>query len=145
HYSPCRDQHVPQLERRCEETLFRSQCRRHPDLECPPGRRHSPSTHRPPGVAARRSTLTGRTTMSEQASNPEIGQSIQTGAILTNYHDIGSGEPVLLLHGSWPGVSSWAIWRLPIQGLKYQLRLLSPDLAGYGYTQVPLCIEYSRQ
>lgn len=83
--------------------------------------------------------------MSEQANNPEIGQSIQTGAILTNYHDIGSGEPVLLLHGSGPGVSAWANWRLPIQGLKDQFRLLAPDLAGFGYTQVPEGIEYSRQ
>ena len=50
--------------------------------------------------------------------NPEIGQSIQTGAIVTNYHDIGIGEPVLLLHGSGPGVSAWANWRLTINNLR---------------------------
>ncbi|MBV2135113.1 alpha/beta fold hydrolase [Pseudomonas sp. MAP12] len=77
--------------------------------------------------------------------NPEIGQSIQTGAMVTNYHDIGSGEPVLLLHGSGPGVSAWANWRLTIQNLKDDFRLLAPDLAGFGYTQVPEDIVYSRQ
>ena len=36
--------------------------------------------------------------MSEQ--NPEIGMSVKTGDYLTNYHDQGNGQPVLLLHGS---------------------------------------------
>jgi 2-hydroxymuconate-semialdehyde hydrolase len=77
--------------------------------------------------------------------NPEIGQSIQTGAIVTNYHDIGAGDPVLLLHGSGPGVSAWANWRLTINNLKDRFRLLAPDLAGFGYTQVPEGTQYSRQ
>lgn len=76
--------------------------------------------------------------------NPEIGQSIQTGSSVTNYHDIGSGEPVLLLHGSGPGVSAWANWRLSIQSLQGDFRLLAPDLAGFGFTQVPAGIDYSR-
>ncbi|AYC31299.1 alpha/beta fold hydrolase [Pseudomonas cavernae] len=83
--------------------------------------------------------------MNSPVSNPEIGLSIQTGNILTNYHDVGSGEPVLLLHGSGPGVSAWANWRLPIQSLSADFRLLAPDLAGFGYTQVPDDIVYSRQ
>ncbi|WP_219060068.1 alpha/beta fold hydrolase [Pseudomonas sp. UMAB-08] len=77
--------------------------------------------------------------------NPEIGQSIQTGSIVTNYHDVGSGEPVLLLHGSGPGVSAWANWRLSIQSLKNDFRLLAPDLAGFGFTETPQEIVYSRQ
>lgn len=83
--------------------------------------------------------------MNSPVNNPEIGLSIQTGNILTNYHDVGSGEPVLLLHGSGPGVSAWANWRLPIQSLSGDFRLLAPDLAGFGYTQVPDDIVYSRQ
>lgn len=77
--------------------------------------------------------------------NPEIGQRIQTGSVVTNYHDIGSGEPVLLLHGSGPGVSAWANWRLSIQGLKDDFRLLAPDLAGFGFTETPADIVYSRE
>ncbi|MEJ2160963.1 MAG: hypothetical protein P8X53_10855 [Chromatiales bacterium] len=32
--------------------------------------------------------------------NPEIGASIDAGGLVTNYHDAGSGKPVVLLHGS---------------------------------------------
>ena len=77
--------------------------------------------------------------------NPEIGQYIQTGTLSTNYHDAGSGEPVLLLHGSGPGVSAWANWRLSIQSLKHDFRLLAPDLAGFGFTRTPADTRYTRQ
>lgn len=70
-------------------------------------------------------------------SNPEIGRSIECGPVLTNYHDVGQGAPVLLLHGSGPGVSAWANWRLVLQGLQDRFRLLAPDLAGFGYSQSP--------
>lgn len=33
-------------------------------------------------------------------SNPEIANSIKTGSFNTNYHDLGSGEPVFFIHGS---------------------------------------------
>jgi 2-hydroxymuconate-semialdehyde hydrolase len=75
--------------------------------------------------------------MSNPASNPEIGQTIQCGPVLTNYHDIGTGEAVLMLHGSGPGVSAWANWRLPQARLKSDFRLLLPDLVGFGYTPAP--------
>lgn len=78
------------------------------------------------------------------AANPEIGRSVATGDLVTNYHDVGSGAPVLLLHGSGPGVSAYANWRLPIQHLSGDLRLIAPDLAGFGYTEVPDGTAYTR-
>ncbi len=78
-------------------------------------------------------------------ANPEIGKSIQTGEIQTNYHDVGTGEPILLLHGSGPGVSAWANWRLTIQALQNQFRLIAPDLAGFGYSQFPENTQFSRE
>ena len=78
-------------------------------------------------------------------SNPEIGKSVECGAITTNYHDVGTGAPVLLLHGSGPGVSAWANWRLPLQSLAGQFRLLAPDLAGFGYTRSPATVEHNKQ
>ena len=77
-------------------------------------------------------------------TNPEIGKSIQCGAIQTNYHDVGQGEPVLLLHGSGPGVSAWANWRLTIQALQNDYRLLAPDFAGFGYSTFPEDISFNR-
>lgn len=76
-------------------------------------------------------------------TNPEIGRAVRTGDITTNYHDIGSGEPLLLLHGSGPGVSAWANWRLPIEHLAARFRVLAPDLAGFRFSQVPDDISYT--
>lgn len=79
------------------------------------------------------------------APNPEVGSRIRTGALETNYHDIGSGPPVLFLHGSGPGVSAWSNWRLPFAKLSNQMRCVAPDLAGFGYTPVPPQWTYSRE
>ena len=76
-------------------------------------------------------------------SNPEIGRSIHAGGIQTNYHDIGQGEPVLLIHGSGPGVSAWANWRLNIPALAEKLRVLAPDMVGFGFTERPDGIQYN--
>lgn len=80
-----------------------------------------------------------------QSTNPEVGRSLRTGPLVTNYHDVGEGPPVLLLHGSGPGVSAWANWRLPIEHLAPHLRLLAPDLAGFGYTPVAAGTEFTRE
>lgn len=67
--------------------------------------------------------------------NPEIANSISAGGIRTNYHDHGDGEPVLLIHGSGPGVSAWANWRLTIPELAQQYRVIAPDMAGFGFSE----------
>ena len=81
--------------------------------------------------------------MSASAS-PEIGRSLQAGAILTNYHDQGSGRPVVLIHGSGPGVSAWANWRLNIGPLAEHFRVLAPDMAGFGFSERVPGITYTK-
>lgn len=71
------------------------------------------------------------------------GRTIEAGGIVTHYHDTGSGEPVLLLHGSGPGVSAWANWQHNIPVLAAQYRVIAPDIVGFGYTQRPDDIHYS--
>lgn len=66
---------------------------------------------------------------------PEIANQIQTGAFITNYHDVGMGYPVVLLHGSGPGVTAWANWNKLFPLLKKDFRLLAPDMAGFGFTE----------
>lgn len=75
-------------------------------------------------------------------TNPEIGKSIVANGIVTNYHDVGSGAPVLLIHGSGPGVSAWANWRLTIPALSQQCRVIAPDMVGFGFSQRPADICY---
>jgi 2-hydroxymuconate-semialdehyde hydrolase len=75
-------------------------------------------------------------------TNPEIGKSIVANGIVTNYHDVGSGAPVLLIHGSGPGVSAWANWRLTIPALAQQCRVIAPDMVGFGFSERPADIQY---
>lgn len=79
--------------------------------------------------------------MSEE--NPEIGQSVDVNGITTNYHRVGSGAPLFLIHGSGPGVSAWANWRLILPGLSEHFDVIAPDIVGFGYTDRPEGFEYN--
>ena len=75
-------------------------------------------------------------------TTPEIGKAVMAGNLNTNYHDYGQGAPVLLIHGSGPGVSAWANWRLVIPELAKTQRVLAPDMVGFGFTERPQDIVY---
>ena len=68
-------------------------------------------------------------------THPEIGQTLTAAGIATNLHDLGSGFPVLLIHGSGPGVSAYANWRLVMPELAKQVRVIAPDMVGFGFTE----------
>lgn len=75
--------------------------------------------------------------------NPDMGRSLRTDGFNTNLHDVGSGKPVVLIHGSGPGVSAWANWRLAIPFLSQKFRVIAPDVVGFGFTDRPAGIEYT--
>jgi len=75
------------------------------------------------------------TTPPVSKSDPEVAQSIRAAGILTNYHDLGRGFPALFIHGSGPGVSAWANWRLVMPPLAERMRVIAPDMAGFGFTE----------
>jgi pimeloyl-ACP methyl ester carboxylesterase len=71
----------------------------------------------------------------ESAQSPEVGTSITAGGLPTNVHMRGeTGETILLLHGSGPGASAYANWRLTMPALEQHFRVIAPDLLGFGYT-----------
>ena len=70
-------------------------------------------------------------------ADPEIAHSIIAAGIRTNYHDLGDGHPVLMIHGSGPGVSAWANWRLVMPSLARQARVIAPDMVGFGFSDRP--------
>lgn len=72
----------------------------------------------------------------------EIGETLDVGGFRTNFHDTGSGNPVPLIHGSGPGVSAWANWRLTMPALSERFRVLAPDILGFGYTERPPAVRY---
>lgn len=69
-------------------------------------------------------------------------KSIDAGGIRTVYHDEGEGRPVVLLHGSGPGVSAWQNWSSVIPRLAKSYRVVAPDLAGFGDTEYSPDCEY---
>jgi 2-hydroxymuconate-semialdehyde hydrolase len=75
-------------------------------------------------------------------TTPEQGSTIAAGGIATNVHLAGDGSPVLLLHGSGPGVTAWANWRLVIPGLAEHFAVVAPDIVGFGYTDRPASVTY---
>src|SRR5690349_16740322 len=79
----------------------------------------------------------------EAITNVEIGKEVLAGKVWTNYHDLGQGPPVLLLHGSGPGVSAWANWRLTMPELAKRFRVIAPDIVGFGHTERPAGTRYS--
>lgn len=69
-----------------------------------------------------------------KVARPEIGKSIVVDNVATNYHDVGDGSPVLLVHGSGPGVTGWANWQLNLPELAKEFRAVAPDMFGFGYS-----------
>jgi pimeloyl-ACP methyl ester carboxylesterase len=88
-----------------------------------------------------------------QTHRPEIGKSVVANGIRTNYLSAGAGTPVVIfVHGSGPGVTAYANWRLlfpalgsDIAPLADKFRLLAPDLVGFGFTDRPDGVEYNLQ
>lgn len=71
------------------------------------------------------------------SDNPEIGESIDVGGVRTNYIVAGEGDPLILLHGSGPGVTAFANWRGVIPDFAQNFRCYAPDTLGFGYSDFP--------
>jgi len=81
--------------------------------------------------------------MNTAVQSPEIGHSLRAGGIAINYHDHGSGFPLLMINGSGPGVSAFVNWRLVMPELSKHRRVLAPDIVGFGFTGRPAEITYN--
>lgn len=69
--------------------------------------------------------------------NPEIGLRIDVDGIGTNYICAGEGPPLILIHGSGPGVTAYANWRGVIPDFAEHFTCFAPDTLGFGYTDFP--------
>lgn len=68
---------------------------------------------------------------------PEIGKFVDAAGVKTNYLEAGEGPPIVLVHGSGPGVTAYANWRLSIPDLATDFHVWAPDMAGFGFSDKP--------
>ena len=84
--------------------------------------------------------------MNASVDSPEIGREITAAGYRTNVHDHGEGGfPLMMIHGSGPGVTAWANWRLVIPELAKHRRVVAPDMLGFGYSERPEDQVYNRE
>jgi len=83
--------------------------------------------------------------MATQIDLETTSRTITVAGVNTHYHDAGEGLPVLLLHGSGPGVSAWSNWRPLYPELSSSFRLIAPDQVGFNRTQPDGVVRYGRK
>jgi 2-hydroxy-6-oxo-octa-2,4-dienoate hydrolase len=67
---------------------------------------------------------------------------VEAGGIPTKVLTAGSGRPLVLLHGSGPGVSAAANWSGLIPELARDFQVIAPDIAGFGASIGPAGTTY---
>src|ERR1700742_1732829 len=75
-------------------------------------------------------------TTTELAATPVDGAGVRTAVIDTGlpFGDTPEAPPVLMLHGSGPGVTALANWRPVIPAISADRRVIAPDQLGFGGT-----------
>jgi 4,5:9,10-diseco-3-hydroxy-5,9,17-trioxoandrosta-1(10),2-diene-4-oate hydrolase len=68
---------------------------------------------------------------------------IQAGGVRLHYNEVGSGEPVIMLHGAGPGASSWSNFQQNVPAFAEQFRALLVDMPQFGKSE-KLVIEEGR-
>lgn len=70
--------------------------------------------------------------MSVRIDPRETSRELETDLGVLRYHEAGSGPPLLLLHGSGPGVTGWRNYRGNLAALAEHHRCLVLELPGFG-------------
>jgi pimeloyl-ACP methyl ester carboxylesterase len=60
---------------------------------------------------------------------------VQAGDVRIHYHDVGTGDPVIMLHGTGPGASSWSNFRGNVAAFSEKFRAVLVDMPQYGKSQ----------
>jgi len=73
-------------------------------------------------------------TLTEAATSKFAQTGAISGKIRVHYNEAGTGDPVIFLHGSGPGASSWSNFFRNVGPVSAKYRALLMDQAGYGKT-----------
>lgn len=67
--------------------------------------------------------------------DPAAGLQVDAMGLRTHYIEMGEGAPIILLHGSGPGVSAWENWATVLPAMAQYRRVIAVDMPGFGATQ----------
>ena len=70
--------------------------------------------------------------MSTSKPEPPKGRLVEIAGEEIHYLEMGTGRPLLLLHGGGPGASGWSNYSRNAHALSTRYRVVIPDLPGYG-------------
>jgi pimeloyl-ACP methyl ester carboxylesterase len=76
-------------------------------------------------------------TVTSELTAEDTRRTVTVDGLDLAYHEVGSGPPVVLLHGSGPGVTGWANFGANLPVLSSSLRCLVVDLPGFGASARP--------
>jgi pimeloyl-ACP methyl ester carboxylesterase len=60
---------------------------------------------------------------------------VQAGAVRMHYNEVGTGYPVIMLHGTGPGASSWSNFSTNVDAFADKFRALLVDMPQYGKSE----------
>jgi len=63
---------------------------------------------------------------------------VQAGKLRLHYNEVGTGPPILCIHGGGPGASGWSNFKGNISALAQNNRMIMVDLPGYGDSDKPV-------
>lgn len=66
------------------------------------------------------------------SAQQQSGRFAEINGVKIHYHDLGSGLPLVLLHGSGPGAGGWSNYSRNAEVLANHFRVIIPDLPGFG-------------
>ncbi len=78
------------------------------------------------------------------ATSLDAGDYLDAGGYQTHFHEAGTGETVVFIHGSGPGVTAWANWRNALPVFSEHFHVVAPDLLGFGFSARPAGMRYGK-
>jgi 4,5:9,10-diseco-3-hydroxy-5,9,17-trioxoandrosta-1(10),2-diene-4-oate hydrolase len=78
-----------------------------------------------------------RPIMTGELSFESTSRTITVDGVDVHYHEAGTGRPLIMLHGSGPGVSAWSNFRHNLPVFAEKFRVIMPDLPGFGRSALP--------
>jgi len=67
-------------------------------------------------------------------SEQGTSKTVKAGGMDVHYHDVGSGDPIVLLHSYGPGTTGWITFHKILPALAQQYRCIVMDLPNFGRT-----------